>query len=143
MKTTSISVKNIKHKWFIIDANDQTLGRLASNISHILRGKNLSNFSPHMDMGNYVVVLNADKVKLSGKKEDHKEYFRHSGYPGGMTMVKVKKLRQDFPERIILNAVKGMLPHNRLGRKLLSHLKVYIGENHPHGAQQPKSITFN
>ena len=142
MKTTSIRVNEINRDWFIIDAENQTLGRLSSEIAQILRGKKKPYFTPHMDMGDFVIVINADKVKVTGKKEKDKTYFRHSGYPGGITQVNLKKVRQDYPERIITNAVKGMLPHNRLGRKLLTHLKVYSGELHPHAAQQPQTITF-
>ena len=142
MKTTSIRVNEINRDWFIVDAENQTLGRLASEIAQILRGKKKPYFTPHMNMGDFVIVINAEKVKVTGKKEKDKTYFRHSGFPGGITQINLKKVRQDYPERIIINAVKGMLPHNRLGRKLLTHLKVYPGELHPHAAQQPKTITF-
>ena len=142
MKTTSIRSNEIKHDWFVVDAEGHTLGRLASEIAQILRGKKKPSFTPHMDMGDCVVVINADKIKVSGKKEEDKSYFRHSGYPGGITQISLKQVRQVYPERIIMNAVKGMLPHNRLGRKLLTHLKVYSGAFHPHTAQQPKTITF-
>ena len=142
MKTTSISVNEINRDWFIVDAENQTLGRLASEIAQILRGKKKPFFTPHMDMGDFVIVINAEKVKVTGKKEKDKTYFRHSGFPGGITQVNLKKVRQDYPERIITNAVKGMLPHNSLGRKLLTQLKVYSGELHPHAAQQPQTITF-
>ena len=142
MKTTSISVNEINRDWFIVDAENQTLGRLSSEIAQILRGKKKPFFTPHMDMGDFVIVINAEKVKVTGKKERNKTYFRHSGFPGGSTQVNLRKVRQDYPERIILNAVKGMLPHNRLGRKILTHLKVYQGELHPHSAQQPQTITF-
>ena len=142
MKTTSIRLKEVNHDWFIVDAEDQTLGRLASEIVQIIRGKKKPFFTPHMDMGDFVVVINAEKVKLSGNKEKDKSYFRHSGYPGGLKQLTLRKIRQDYPERIIINAVKGMLPHNRLGRTLLTHLKVYSGEIHPHAAQQPQTITF-
>ena len=142
MKTTSIRVNEINRDWFIVDAENQTLGRLASEIAQILRGKKKPFFTPNMDMGDFVIVINANKVKVTGKKEKDKTYFRHSGYPGGITQVNLKKVRQDYPERIITNAVKGMLPHNRLGKKLLTHLKVYPGELHPHTAQQPQTITF-
>ena len=143
MKTTSICAAEINRAWFIVDAEDQTLGRLASEIAQIIRGKKKPAYTPHMDMGDFVVVINAEKVKVSGNKEEAKTYFRHSGYPGGMTTIKLKKIRQDYPERIIMNAVKGMLPHNRLGKKLLTHLKIYVGNVHPHAAQQPQNITFN
>ena len=142
MKTTSVRSNEINRDWFVVDAEGHTLGRLASEIAQILRGKKKPSFTPHMDMGDFVVVVNADKIKVSGKKEEDKSYFRHSGYPGGITQISLKKVRQVYPERIIMNAVKGMLPHNRLGRKLLTHLKVYSGELHPHTAQQPQTITF-
>ena len=142
MKTTSVRSNEINRDWFIVDAEGHTLGRLASEIAQILRGKKKPSFTPHMDMGDFVVVINADKIKVSGKKEEDKSYFRHSGYPGGITQISLKQVRQVYPERIIMNAVKGMLPRNRLGRKLLTHLKVYSGELHPHTAQQPQIITF-
>jgi len=143
METRSIRENEISREWFIVDAEGQTLGRLASEIAQIIRGKKKSFFTPHMDMGDFVVVVNAEKVKVTGNKEKDKTYFRHSGYPGGVTQISLRKVRQDYPERIITNAVKGMLPHNRLGRQLLTHLKVYSGTDHPHSAQLPKTITFN
>ncbi len=142
METTSIRVNEITRNWYIVDADGQILGRLASEIAQIIRGKKKPFFTPHMDMGDFVVVINAEKVKVTGNKEKDKTYFRHSGYPGGVTQINLRKVRQSFPERIITNAVKGMLPHNRLGRKLLTHLKVYSGEVHPHAAQQPQTITI-
>ena len=143
METTSIRADEINREWFIVDAEEQTLGRLASEIAQIIRGKKKPFYTPHMDMGDFVVVVNAEKVKVTGNKEKDKSYFRHSGFPGGVTQISLQKVRQDFPERIITNAVKGMLPHNRLGRQLLTHLKVYSGTEHPHVAQLPKTITFN
>ena len=142
METTSIRVNEITRNWYIIDADGQILGRLASEVAQIIRGKKKPFFTPHMDMGDFVVVINAEKVKVTGNKEKDKTYFRHSGYPGGVTQINLRKVRQSFPERIITNAVKGMLPHNRLGRKLLTHLKVYSGDVHPHAAQQPQTITI-
>ena len=142
METKSISINEINRDWFIVDAENQILGRLSSEIAQILRGKKKPFFTPHLDMGDFVIVINAEKVKVTGKKEKNKTYFRHSGFPGGTTQVNLKKVRQDYPERIITNAVKGMLPHNRLGGKLLTQLKVYPGELHPHAAQQPQTITF-
>ena len=142
METTSIRVNEITRNWYIIDADGQILGRLASEVAQIIRGKKKPFFTPHMDMGDFVVIINAEKVKVTGNKEKDKTYFRHSGYPGGVTQLNLRKVRQNFPERIITNAVKGMLPHNRLGRKLLTHLKVYSGELHPHAAQRPQTITF-
>ena len=143
METTSIRADEINREWFIVDAEGQTLGRLASEIAQIIRGKKKPFYTPHMDMGDFVVVVNAEKVKVTGNKEKDKSYFRHSGFPGGVTQISLQKVRQDFPERIITNAVKGMLPHNRLGRQLLTHLKVYSGTEHPHAAQLPKTIPFN
>ena len=143
METRSIRANEISCEWFIVDAEGQTLGRLASEIAQIIRGKKKPFFTPHMDMGDFVVVVNAEKVKVTGNKEKDKTYFRHSGYPGGVTQISLRKVRQDYPERIITNAVKGMLPHNRLGRQLLTHLKVYSGTDHPHSAQLPKTIIFN
>ena len=143
METTSICADEINREWFIVDAEGQTLGRLASEIAQIIRGKKKPFYTPHMNMGDFVVVVNAEKVKVTGNKEKNKSYFRHSGFPGGVTQISLQKVRQDFPERIITNAVKGMLPHNRLGRQLLTHLKVYSGTEHPHAAQLPKTITFN
>ena len=143
METTSICADEINREWFIVDAEGQTLGRLASEIAQIIRGKKKPFYTPHMDMGDFVIVVNAEKVKVTGNKEKDKSYFRHSGFPGGVAQISLQKVRQHFPERIITNAVKGMLPHNRLGRQLLTHLKVYSGTEHPHGAQLPKTITFN
>ena len=143
MDTVAIKADEIKRDWFVVDAEGQTLGRLASEIAQIIRGKRKPFFTPHMDMGDFVVVINAEKVKVTGNKEDDKIYFRHSGYPGGKSLIELKKIRQKYPERIITNAVKGMLPHNRLGRKLLTHLKVYSGDMHPHASQQPQLINFN
>ena len=143
MNTISIRSEQIVRSWFVVDAEGQTLGRLSSEIAQILRGKNKPFYTPHMDMGDFIIVINAEKIKVSGKKEDNKFYFRHSGYPGGITQINLKKMRQEYPERIIMNAVKGMLPHNRLGRKLLTHLKVYSGNSHPHNSQNPQKIYFN
>ena len=140
MKTRSIRHSEINKKWWLVDAQGQTLGRFSSKIAQILRGKHKVDFTPHMDMGDFVIVINAEKVKLSGKKESDKVYFRHTGYPGGVKETKYSEMIQKFPERIIENAIKGMLPHNRLGRKTLLNLKVYRGEEHPHLAQQPKPL---
>ena len=142
MLTSSIKKDEIKRDWYIVDANDKILGRLASEIAQVIRGKKKPFYTPNLDMGDFVVVINAEKITVSGNKEEQKKYFSHSGYPGGITQINLKKVRQVYPERIIMNAVKGMLPHNRLGRQLLTHLKVYSGELHPHTAQQPQTITF-
>ena len=143
MKTESIKSSEVVRNWYLVDAKDKTLGRLASGIAQILRGKNKVNFTPHMDMSDFIVVINADKVLLTGNKENVKEYWRHTGYPGGQKTVSYKKMSEIYPDRVINNAVKGMLPHNKLGRKLLKHLKVYRGDNHPHEAQNPEKLTIN
>ena len=143
MKTESIKSSEVVRNWYLVDAKDKTLGRLASGIAQILRGKNKVNFTPHMDMSDFIVVINADKVILTGNKENLKEYWRHTGYPGGQKTVSYKKMLEIYPDRVINNAVKGMLPHNKLGRKLLKHLKVYRGDNHPHEAQNPEKLTIN
>ena len=143
MKTESIKSSEVVRNWYLVDAKDKTLGRLASGIAQILRGKNKVNFTPHMDMSDFIVVINADKVVLTGNKENLKEYWRHTGYPGGQKTVSYKKMLETYPDRVINNAVKGMLPHNKLGRKLLKHLKVYRGDIHPHEAQNPEKLTIN
>jgi len=142
METTSIRLEEITRDWYLIDAQDQILGRLASRVAKILRGKNKPYFTPHMDMGDFVIIINAEKIKVTGNKEEDKNYFRHSGYPGALTKINLKQVREHHPEKIISNAVKGMLPHNRLGRKLLKHLKIYTSAVHPHNAQQPQIITI-
>tara|TARA_B100000941_G_C28487060_1_gene545621 strand:- start:452 stop:883 length:432 start_codon:yes stop_codon:yes gene_type:complete len=143
MKTESIKSSEIVRDWYIVDAKDKTLGRLASSIAQILRGKNKVNFSPNLDMSDFIIVINADKVVLTGNKQNTKEYWRHTGYPGGQKTVSFKKMLEQKPDQIIRSAVKGMLPHNKLGRKLLNHLKVYSGSSHPHGAQLPKELSIN
>ena len=140
MRTRSIKNSEIEKNWLIADANGQTLGRFASKIAQILRGKHKVNYTPHMDMGDFVVVINAEKILVTGNKENQKMYFKHTGYPGGTSEISLSHLRQKNPEKIIQNAVRGMLPHNRLGRKILNHLKVYKGEQHPHRAQKPKTF---
>ena len=140
MKTLSIKKSDIEKNWWVADAEGQILGRFASKIAQVLRGKHKVNFTPHMDMGDFVVIINADKIQVTGKKETDKTYFRHTGYPGGGKETSLAEFRRKKPERIVENAVKGMLPHNRLGRSILSHLKVYAGADHPHAAQQPQSL---
>jgi large subunit ribosomal protein L13 len=130
-------------QWFIVDATNQRLGRLASEIANILRGKNKPIFTPHMDTGDFVVVINAEKIEVTGKKRSQKLYRRHSGRPGGMKVETFEKLQARVPERIVEQAVKGMLPKNTLGRKLFTKLKVYTGSEHPHQAQQPEVLTIN
>lgn len=143
MKTESIKGSEIVRDWYLVDAKDKTLGRLASSIAQILRGKNKVNFSPNLDMSDFIVVINAEKIILTGNKQETKEYWRHTGYPGGQKTVPYKKMLDEKPDQVIKTAVKGMLPHNKLGRKLLGHLKVYSGSNHPHKAQSPKELSIN
>jgi len=136
-KTSTPSLTTIKRNWFLVDAEGQTLGRLASEIANVLRGKNKPSFTPHLDTGDFVIVVNAEKIEVSGKKASQKLYRRHSGRPGGMKIEKFETLRDRIPERIIEQAVKGMLPHNSLGRQQFKKLKVYKGSQHPHDAQNP------
>ncbi len=140
MKTKSLKAAEIRKDWYIADAEGKTLGRFASEVAKILRGKHKPTFTPHMDMGDFVVVVNAEKVKVSGKKEMDKTYFKHSGFPGSTTFTKLNQVRRTHPERIVEKAVWGMLPKNRLGRAIIKHLKVYIGPDHPHMAQKPKEL---
>ena len=140
MITKTIKASEIQKDWYVADAEDKILGRFASEIAQILRGKHKPNFSPNMDMGDFVIVINADKVKVSGNKEKDKTYFRHSGYPGGTTFTDFNHMRRTYPERIIENAVKGMLPKNKLGRAIMKHLNIYAGADHPHSAQEPKQL---
>ena len=137
MKTYSPKLNDIDQKWHIVDADGVVLGRLASKVSQVLRGKHKPMWAPHMDVGDFVVIVNADKVKVTGRKAEQKKYYRHSGYPGGLKVTPFKAMLEAKPEFIIENAVKGMLPHNRLGRKMLRKLKVYADTEHPHSAQQP------
>ena len=143
IKTHVPPVDSIEKKWYVIDATDKRLGRLASEIAQILRGKNKPTFTPHMDTGDFAIVINAEKVQVTGKKRSQKLYRRHSGRPGGMKVETFDKLQARIPERIIEKAVKGMLPKNALGRKLFTNLKVYAGSEHPHAAQQPEVLEIN
>ena len=142
MKTRSLKAAEIQKDWYVADAEGKTLGRFASEIAKVLRGKHKPTFTPNLDMGDFVIVVNADKVKLSGSKETNKTYFKHSGYIGSTTFTKLDQMRRTHPQRIVEKAVWGMLPKNRLGRAIIKHLKVYIGEDHPHSAQQPKTLEF-
>ena len=137
MKTEYIKAKEIDKKWFLVDAENKTLGRLSSKVAQLLRGKGKVNFTPHMDMGDFVIIVNADKIRLSGKKASTKDYFKHTNYPGGAKNISIKVIREKNPEFILMNSIKGMLPHNRLGKKILTHLKVYTGSEHPHSSQKP------
>src|SRR5919202_2363575 len=140
MKTHSTTPSEITRDWWLVDADGVVLGRLASEVAKRLRGKHKPNFAPHLDTGDHVVVINASKVLLTGNKIAHKTYYRHSGYPGGLTEVPYSKLMSTRPELAIEKAVKGMLPSNRLGRAMLKKLKVYAGADHPHEAQNPKRL---
>lgn len=140
--TKFIRTEDADRKWYLVDAKDQILGRLASKVARIIRGKNKAIFTPNMDTGDFVVVVNADKVKVTGKRETLKQYIRHSGYPGGQKITNIQDMLVKKPEFVFENAVKGMLPKNRLGKKLIKKLKVYAGENHPHDAQKPEPIIF-
>jgi large subunit ribosomal protein L13 len=130
----------MQHDWYVVDAQGQTLGRLATRVATILRGKHKPSFTPHVDCGDYVVIVNAEKIHVTGQKMDQKKYYRHSGYPGGLKEVTLRDQLQKFPDRVLESAVRGMLPKNRLGRRMFKKLKVYAGPDHPHQAQQPKSL---
>ncbi|MEA2015392.1 MAG: 50S ribosomal protein L13 [Actinomycetota bacterium] len=140
IKTFNLKKEEIKRKWFLIDAEDKNLGRLCTAIARILRGKNKPTFTPHLDCGDYVVVVNADKIKVTGKKMMDKKYYSHSGYTGNLKVSSLKEMLKKTPEHVIRNAVKGMLPHNILGRKMLKKLKVYSGDKNIHTAQKPEKI---
>jgi large subunit ribosomal protein L13 len=140
VKTFSAKPHEIERKWFVVDAQGRTLGRLATQVATVLRGKHKPIYTPHVDCGDYVIVVNADKVHVTGQKLDDKIYYRHSNYPGGLKQVTLRRQLQTHPERVIEAAVRGMLPKNRLGRKMFKKLKVYAGPDHPHQAQQPESL---
>lgn len=140
MKTISVREQDVQRDWFVIDAQGQTLGRLATRTAMILRGKHKPSFTPHVDCGDYVIIVNADKVHVTGQKMTQKRYYRHSGYLGGLKEVSLRDQLQTFPNRVLEAAIRGMLPKNRLGRRLFKKLKVYAGPEHPHQAQQPKSL---
>jgi large subunit ribosomal protein L13 len=140
MKTKTLKISEIEKNWWIADADSQVLGRLASKIAQILKGKHKVNYVPHLDNGDCVVVINAEKIVVTGNKEEQKTYFRHTGYVGGVKTTSLAHLRRTYPERIIEKAVKGMLPHNKLGRRMFLHLKVYSGTKHPHEAQSPQTL---
>lgn len=144
MKTTFMAnAANVERKWYVVDAEGQTVGRLAAEVAKVLRGKHKPTFTPHVDTGDFVIVVNADKVVFSGKKLTDKTYFRHSGYPGGTTFTTAGKMLETRPERVVEMAVKGMLPKNSLGRKMFTKLKVYAGAEHPHAAQMPEVLEIN
>ena len=139
-KTYYPKADEISRDWVLVDANDQNLGRLATQIATILLGKHKPGFTPGVDMGDYVIVVNAERIKVTGNKLDDKMYYRHSRYPGGLKSINLRDQLAKFPERVIEKAVWGMLPHNRMGRKLMRKLRIFAGPDHPHAAQQPKSL---
>ena len=140
MKTYSAKPGSVPQEWYVVDAGGKTLGRVATEIAHRLRGKHKPEYTPHVDTGDYIVVLNAGKVRVTGNKAEKKIYHHHTGYPGGLKSISFEKLREQAPERIIEGAVRGMLPKNPLGRAMFRKLKVYAGGEHPHGAQQPQVL---
>ncbi len=142
MKTYSAKAGEVNRDWFVVDAADKTLGRLAAEIAHRLRGKHKPEYTPHVDTGDYIVVINAEKVRVTGAKSTDKMYHHHTGYPGGLKSISFEKLIDKAPERVIQGAVKGMLPRNPLGRAMFKKLKVYAGNEHPHAAQQPQALNI-
>jgi large subunit ribosomal protein L13 len=143
MGTYSVRASEIRQDWYVADADGQILGRLASEIASVLKGKRKPTYSPHLDVGDHVIVINADKVRVTGRKRDDKIYFRHSLYPGGHTLTRFRDLQAAKPEEIIRLAVKGMIPRNRLGRAMMKKLKIYAGTNHPHEAQMPRPFPWS
>jgi large subunit ribosomal protein L13 len=142
MKTFSAKAEDVSRDWFVVDAAEKTLGRLASEIAHRLRGKHKAEYTPHVDTGDYIVVINAEKIRVTGAKTTDKMYYSHTGYIGGIKSISFEKLIDKAPERVIQGAVKGMLPRNPLGRAMFKKLKVYAGTEHPHTAQQPQPLNI-
>jgi len=140
IKTYNLKKEEIERKWYLVDAKDKNLGRLCTEVAKILRGKNKPSFTPHLDCGDYVVIINADKIKVTGNKLEDKKYYRHSGHVGNLKVTNLEKMLEKSPEFVIRNAVKGMLPHNALGRKMIKKLKIYRGEENKHSAQKPQKI---
>ncbi|NLJ73457.1 MAG: 50S ribosomal protein L13 [Firmicutes bacterium] len=140
MKTYMAKPQEVERKWYVVDATDQTLGRLATQVASILKGKHKPTYTPHVDTGDHVIVINAEKVRLTGNKLQDKKYYRHSGYVGGIKETTAGEMLQRHPERVIRTAVWGMIPHNRLGRQMIKKLKVYAGNEHPHQAQMPELL---
>jgi len=140
MSTVSAKKNEVDRKWFLVDANNLVLGRLAAHVASVLKGKHKPIYTPHVDTGDFVVIINAEKVQLTGRKLDNKMYYHHSGYPGGLKSITAGKLLKERPEEVIKSAVKGMLPHNPLGRDMILKMKVYAGPEHPHAAQKPEPL---
>ena len=143
MKTVVPKISEIERKWYLVDAENQVLGRISSQIATILRGKHKPEFTPHLDLGDHVIVVNAEKITVTGRKLNQKKYTRYTGYPSGLRTNVMEKLLQQRPERIIIHAVRGMLPKNRLGRQMIKKLRVYAGPKHPHQAQKPENLPDN
>lgn len=143
MKSTMAKPLEVERKWYVVDASDQIVGRLATNVAAVLRGKHKPTFTPNVDTGDYVVIINAEKVRLTGNKEMKKVYVHHTGFPGGRREIPFEEMREKHPERILEKAIKGMLPHNRLGRQMAKKLKIYAGPEHKHEAQMPEELKFN
>ena len=139
-RTYTPTTETVERAWFVVDATDMNLGRLASHIAHLLRGKHKTTFAPHLDTGDYVIVLNAGKVTVTGDKLDTEFFYRHSQFPGGFRATSLRDMLKRHPERVLETAVKGMLPHNRLGRQMIKKMKVYAGNTHPHQAQNPQVL---
>jgi large subunit ribosomal protein L13 len=140
VRTFTEKQEDIAREWYVVDAEGETLGRLAATIAPILEGKHKPTYTPHLDCGDFVIIVNADKVRVTGRKLDQKFYYRYSGYPGGLTSVSLRDQLTMHPERVLQAAVRGMLPKNKLGRRMIRKLKVYAGDSHPHKAQQPKPL---
>jgi len=140
VKTYSARAQDVQRQWYVVDAQGKILGRLATQVATILRGKNKPIYTPHVNCGDFVIIINAEKVRVTGQKLDQKKYYRHSGYPGGLREITLRDQLKKFPERVIESAVKGMLPKSKLGRAMYSKLKVYAGPNHPHAAQNPEPL---
>ncbi len=140
--TRFVKTEDADRKWYVVDATDQVLGRLAAKVASVIRGKNKPSFTPNMDTGDFVIVVNADKIKMTGKRELQKTYFRHTGYPGGGRELSYQQMKEKHPERIVEFAVKGMLPKTKLGKQLGKKLKVYVGSDHPHTAQKPEPLSL-
>jgi len=143
MRTWTYRPGSVEREWYVIDARDIVLGRLATRVASILRGKHRPQYTPHADCGDHVIIINAEKIRVTGRKEAQKNYYRHSQYPGGLKTITLEKQREKHPERIIEAAVKGMLPKNSLGRKIIRKMNVYAGDQHPHVAQQPKTLSLD
>ncbi len=139
-RTTVPKLSRTEGKWYLVDAEGKVLGRLASRVAAILRGKHRPEFTPHLDLGDHVIIINADKIRVTGRKAQQRYYLRYSGYPGGLKKITFAKLMHEQPEKVLYHAIQGMLPHNRLGRKLLKKVRIYAGPNHPHQAQKPEPL---